>query len=82
MAKIELAYIGQDFYLESGTHISALIPVGETEKKRWDWGTIQVALRDGHEVSIRPASHEELGKAYSRLRELKQERKKTLKGNG
>lgn len=81
MEKIELAYIGQDFYLESSTVMSPLIPVGETGNIRWDWSGVQRALANGHEISIRPANHEELGKAYLRLQEIKQELKRPLKGN-
>ena len=69
--KVELAYIGRSFYLNSGTMMSPLIPVGETEKKRWDWGKVQIALEEGLEVSIRPATSEELGEAYKRLQEVK-----------
>jgi len=61
--KIELAYIGRSFYIESGSILPVLIPVGETEKNRWDWGKVQIALDDGLEVSIRPATDEEMGQA-------------------
>ena len=69
--KVELAYIGQSFYINSGTMMSPLIPVGETETKRWDWAKVQLALEKGLEVSIRPATTEELTKAYLRLQEIK-----------
>lgn len=71
---IRLAYIGISFYIESGTTMSSLIPVGETDTNRWDWGKIETALADGHEVLIRPANTEEIEQAYKRLQEIKDDR--------
>lgn len=53
---MDLIYIGPEFYFESGTIMSSLY---EIEGNRQDWGFVQVALRKGESVHIRPATEEE-----------------------
>jgi hypothetical protein len=69
MKNINLVYIGDDFYWESGTAMSSIYT---EDWKRSDWGKVQVALRDGASIFIRPATDAEMGIAYRMLREIKE----------
>lgn len=61
---IKLIYIGDEFYFKSGTMMSSIY----TEKgQRSDWGFVNVALREGKNVSIRPATQVEMDRAYAQL---------------
>ena len=51
-----MIFIGEDFYFESGTMMSSIYT---TDGKRFDWGFVKEALREGKNVSIRPATDEE-----------------------
>ena len=68
MGKIELFYIGDAFYLKSSTFMSPIYMVGTYE--RYDWGFVNIALRDGHEVNIRPANYNEMEWAKRKLAEV------------
>lgn len=60
---IKLIYIGKDFYWKSKTVMSSIY----TENgDRYDWGFLQMALDEGHEVSIRQANKVEL-KHYTEM---------------
>jgi len=50
---MKLIYIGDHFYMESGTIMSSIYT--ETGE-RSDWGKVQMALKDGEEVEIRQAT--------------------------
>ncbi len=65
---IELFFIGDSFYHESSTLMS---PIYTVEKKRFDWGLVNVALRNGSTVLIRPATEEEMAWAKEELTKLK-----------
>ena len=54
---MELIYIGNKFYLESGTMMS---PIYDVNGYRQDWGKVQIALQNGESVHIRPATQSEL----------------------
>lgn len=43
--KINLFYIGDEFYHKSGTMMSSIYRV--EDKVRYDWGYVNVALQDG-----------------------------------
>ncbi len=50
---IKLVFIGKDFYWKSKTVMSSIY----TESgDRYDWGFLQMALDEGHEVHIRQAN--------------------------
>lgn len=56
---IELIFIGNQYYLASGTRMSSLYHPTSEGFSRWDWGKVSVALENGQEVRIRPATEEE-----------------------
>lgn len=53
---MDLIYIGDQFYLESGTVMSSIY---DMQGNRSDWGFVQTALKKGESVHIRPATEEE-----------------------
>lgn len=67
-------YIGDKFYLESGTVMSSIYRILESGEvvERSNWGEIQDALRNGEEIHIRPAYPEELAGAQRHLDEIKE----------
>ena len=58
MNKIELFYIGDQFYSKSYTFMSSIYKIDTYE--RYDWGFVQIDLQNGKEVYIRPATNEEM----------------------
>lgn len=60
-----LIYIGNDYYLKSGTHMGVVYT--EDFKERHDWGTIKDALDSGQTVVLRPAVVSQLDKADAML---------------
>ncbi len=68
---MKLIYIGDHFYLESGTMMS---PIYTEDGTRMDWGSVQAALKRGQTVSIRPATPSELDGYEAKLSRLKRER--------
>ena len=69
---MELIFIGNHFYLESGTMMSSIYDI---EGRRQDWGFVQRALRSGESVHIRPASTTELKPYLEMLAQYKQEKR-------
>lgn len=65
---MELIYIGDRFYSESGTEMSSIYDVSG---RRQSWGLVKAALRNGESVSIRPATKVELVPYEQRLEEIK-----------
>ena len=55
--KVELIYIGGDFYWESKTIMSCIY---KENGERFDWGKLEMELRAGKEVHLRPATEKEL----------------------
>ena len=57
-----LAYIhlGREFYHRSGSQIGQLYRINGAHYVRSDWGRIQVLLREGTIVTIKPATEEQL----------------------
>ena len=69
MKTVNLIFIGDGFYLKSRTDMSSLY-----EEKTWvryDWGFVSRDLANGVAINIRPATDEELGRAYRMLKEIK-----------
>lgn len=62
---IELFFIGDNFYLKSGTEMSSIYITGTHE--RFDWGFVKVALEEGKNIFIRPATKDEMNWANSKL---------------
>ena len=65
---MDCIFIGNRFYEESGSIMSSLYTV---EGERTDWGFIEVALRNGKSVSIRPATINEIEQYTKKLNEIK-----------
>ena len=76
---MKLIYIGDHFYSESGSLMS---PIYGEDGSRSDWGKVQMALRQGDEVSIRQATQQERDFYEARLsrmkREIEQERSNAM----
>lgn len=62
---MELIFIGDEFYRKSGTMMSSLYT---TEGRRSDWGFVNIALKRGEAVNIRPATEDEI-KHYEKVLE-------------
>ena len=71
---MELFYIGDRFYNESGTMMSCIYHVGT--KFRSDWGKVNIALSRGESVHIRPATAEERAWADAKLIDTQAEMKR------
>lgn len=69
---MKLIYIGDHFYRESNTMMS---PIYMEDGCRSDWGKVEIALRNGHEVHIRQATEAERSHYESRLFLYKSKRK-------
>jgi len=69
---MNLIFIGDDFYSNSSTEMSSIYT---TDGKRFNWGKVTIALRNGEEVHIRPATKEDLNIYYIRLIEILKRRK-------
>lgn len=54
---MELIFIGENFYSDSGTIMSSIYTV---DGLRSDWGQVKIALGKGESVHIRPATDSEL----------------------
>ena len=67
---MNLIYIGDHFYGESGTMMS---PIYTEDGRRSDWGLVQSALRDGKTVNIRPATQQERNFYEAQLSLMKRE---------
>ena len=70
---MNLIYIGDHFYAESGTMMSSIYT---EDGRRTDWGFVQCALRDGQIVNIRPATQIELDGYEAKLSRLKRDRER------
>lgn len=67
---MKLIYIGDHFYLESGTMMSSIYhETGE----RSDWGKVNCALREGDTVTIRQATQQEKDFYEAKLSRAKRE---------
>ena len=62
---MELFYIGDSFYGASSSSMSSIYERGTF--RRMDWGFVQVALREGKEIHIFPATNDEMLWAYQKL---------------
>ena len=71
---MKLIYIGRKYYHESSTHMSSIYHEGTWERS--DWGFVQIALDQGDNVEIRPATEQEIKKADQMLARTKENFKK------
>jgi hypothetical protein len=67
MDSVNLIFIGDRFYSESGTVMSSLYTKDGT---RYDWGFVNRDLRSGRTVNIRPATAAELRSAERNLAQI------------
>lgn len=67
---MKLIYIGDHFYMESGTMMS---PIYTEDGHRSDWGFVQIALKRGDSIEIRQATPQERDFYEARLAEMKRE---------
>ena len=73
MEEVKLIFIGNKFYNKSGSVMSSIY----TEHgERFDWGFVEVALEEGKEVHIRPASSVELMMFEAELENMLENTKK------
>lgn len=63
--KIELFFIGDEYYSKSKTMMSSIYVAGSYA--RFDWGFVNCLLREGKSVYIRPATQEELDWANKKI---------------
>ena len=70
--KVNLIYIGDKFYFESGTSMSSLY---SEDGERHCWATVDLALKDGKEVCIRPATDAEFVRYQRKLDQFKEDRR-------
>jgi len=54
---MNLIYIGDEFYSKSGTVMSSIYT---EDGERYDWGFVQIALRNGEDIHIRQANNIEM----------------------
>ena len=67
---MNVIFIGESFYNESGTSMSSIYEIEEETLKRTDWGFVQKALGEGESVNIRPANDSEMLWAYKLLAKI------------
>lgn len=65
---MNLIYVGDHFYWESGTVMSSIYT---EDGSRSDWGGVQLALKNGETVHIRPATQNEIDRYEARLARIK-----------
>jgi hypothetical protein len=68
----KLIYIGDDFYSKSKSAMSCIYKAKHDGYERYDWGFVQRDLRDGKEVTIRPATHAEVKFFEDKLAEMEE----------
>lgn len=61
---VNIYYIGDEFYGNSGTMMSSIYLEGGF---RTDWGKVRISLSEGKEVRIRQATDAEMLAAYKEL---------------
>lgn len=64
---MELIYIGDEFYKKSCSMMSSIYGV---DGSRQDWGFVNIALKNGQSVHIRPATPAELAVYDKKLQAL------------
>ena len=70
---MNLVFIGNKFYHESGTMMSPIYQEIAGRLYRSDFGLMEIALENGEKVHIRPATEAELAWAEKKLKEWKNE---------
>ncbi|HUU90512.1 MAG TPA: hypothetical protein VM238_04800 [Phycisphaerae bacterium] len=68
---MNLIYIGEHFYLDSGTAMSSIYT---EDGQRMDWGFVQIELERGEDVHIRQATADERKPYLARLAHLRSSR--------
>ena len=62
---MEFFYVGDRFYRDSGTMMSSIYT---TDFRRAHWGQVEMALKEGQKVEIRPANKMEMTWAKEELK--------------
>jgi len=70
---VNVIFIGEKFYFESGTIMSSIYELTDNKYERTDWGKVQINLQKGVCVNIRPANEEELNVFNKQLDIIKDE---------
>jgi hypothetical protein len=66
---VNLFYIGDDFYGNSGTMMSSIYTT--IDRNRYNWGKVKIALDNGKKIHIRPATEKEMVWGNNTLKEIK-----------
>ena len=67
---IKLIYIGEKFYMKSGTVMGVLYEIDKDAKwHRRNWASVERALREGKAVNIVPANKDQLAIAEAWLQD-------------
>jgi hypothetical protein len=57
---MDCIFIGDDFYYKSKSMMSSIYKIESKGYSRTDWGKVNVCLRNGESVHIRPATEQEM----------------------
>ena len=68
---IELVYIGEHYYKDSRSVMSPIYRITDEGYERYDYGFLQIALRDGEGFCIRQATPKEQEMFKNKLEEVK-----------
>jgi hypothetical protein len=67
---ITLAYIGNKFYLESGTRMGSFLEITDDGYERGGLGDVESYVMRGYEVHVQPATAKEMAYAVQELRRV------------
>lgn len=70
---MDCIFIGDDFYERSKSIMSPIYKIEGVGYSRTDWGKVNVCLRNGESVNIRPATEIEKEKFLFKLHNLEEE---------
>lgn len=66
----KFVYIGNKFYIESGTRMGNFLEIVDGGYERAGLGDIEIALMEGDEVHARPANRKEIEMAKATLKRI------------
>lgn len=69
--RLEVVFIGMDFYMNSGSIMSSVYTVEDEQYTRYDFGFLQRDLAAGKEIVIRQATEEEMKIFEDKLSRIK-----------
>jgi len=65
-----LIFIGEDFYSKSCTIMSSVYEKHHKHYSRFSWAEVQLALANGDQIKIRPATASELKYFHKQLEDI------------